>query len=647
MTFPLSPRLIDPPSSHTLQCPIDLITKAKQQSLYKSRKDRSKGAADGDLADDDAFEYLDPVALEALYQKQCEASELSVVRFELDRCRLICDQVGAVWRNVAPFWRLTRRARGQCFYHNNRMLMIGDRLDTSNQDLMSFGHFKSNLFVPSWWSSSYQIRKREKIKRQIVRTYEEEILGSRPAALNFSSSVAAAAATEGFEDGIGSGLHSSPSVVLMGADGGSVAMEVDAAALEAAVAAAGLTMPILDEAGFDAAAVFGGAGAKGGAAGARGHSRARGAPMSSLSPAVALAEGGTSGKRSSRAAAVAANAVRAAALGMENELNEADGGRVGATVRGSPPAHHGSPRMRAAAAQKADALTSQDEEAKLQPSSGSRKIMLRMPQKNAEPSAVPSDLEAAAGGSVAENYTPGGPPVAGRKKSAATPLARVAAGGSRTPAMTPPLLAGEDSARAPSSRIRKQRVIPDAAETVMDDDDDEEAGPSGAGGDLDNDGGSTGGLRKRKGRDTPAVLPSSNKRQRQTPGGAGGGGGGSTGRQINLRPPSSRLGGRTSGGPGIRYDSLGQETFQGGGSSSALMSPLNMMMMTPVEGGCVDFGADAVFPLDYDDTLMMPSMMPGAALQAGLDRHSLGLGSLMHHPIGEGETAFMMNDGES
>ena len=86
-----------PPTSPTLppQCPIDLISKAKQQSLYKSRKDRLR--TDGDpaaaAADDDAFEYLDPAALEALYQKQCQASTLGMVRFELDRCRLICDQV--------------------------------------------------------------------------------------------------------------------------------------------------------------------------------------------------------------------------------------------------------------------------------------------------------------------------------------------------------------------------------------------------------------------------------------------------------------------------------------------------------------------------------------------------------------------------
>ena len=71
-----------------MQCTIDLVSKAKQQSLYKARR---AGRAEED--DDDPFEYLDPVALEALSALENEAMAMRAVRYELEGIRLILDQV--------------------------------------------------------------------------------------------------------------------------------------------------------------------------------------------------------------------------------------------------------------------------------------------------------------------------------------------------------------------------------------------------------------------------------------------------------------------------------------------------------------------------------------------------------------------------
>ena len=413
-----------------------------------------------------------------------------------------------------------------------------------------------SLFYPSPWSSHFichgppshfQIRKREKIKRQIAKTYEEDILGGRPppaaASLDFGFPAAVGAGAPGVRDD--GGLHSSPSVVLMGADGGSVAMEVDAAALEAAAAAAGLMLPLFDVDGTGGAMPFppdlAGPGPPQSVAAAAHSSRGKGGitPISSSAPAAAALAGST-GRRASRASAVAANAARAAALDIEADLDEAEGGVRASSSSG----HYVSPRARSAAAiaaQKAEAK--QAEEAKLRPTSGLRKIVLKMPQqqKPSDPGPGPAEFQASSsdaavhdqiGGyragpsNLQQDHPPsGGALGTGRRKSAATPLVRLraVAGGSGTPAATPPSSDVEGRTRALSSRVRKQRVIPDSAEMAMGDDDDLGEGPSGADGHLDDDeGGLAAGYRKRKGVGA-AVPPSTNKRQR--PGGAGGGDG--------------------------------------------------------------------------------------------------------------------------
>ncbi len=73
-----------------MQCPIDIVTKAKQQSLHKAR--RGGGRGDEDL-DDDPLTNIDPAALAALSTRETEAMTLRMVRYELHSMRLHIDQV--------------------------------------------------------------------------------------------------------------------------------------------------------------------------------------------------------------------------------------------------------------------------------------------------------------------------------------------------------------------------------------------------------------------------------------------------------------------------------------------------------------------------------------------------------------------------
>ena len=287
---------------------------------------------------------------------------------------------------------------------------------------------------------TFQVRKREKIKRQLAKTLELEYC-SHP------SAAAAAAAAAGNDDGNGTGFEAfggdgtfggiedgggggMPSFMLMhgGSEDGGMAMEVDAAALEAAAAAAGLLPPLgfgtdfgdgelryqnhLVGEGGDQGGMM--AEAEAATAGGRRpvkhrHPSHRPVPIAAAAAGFASPSGDVvvpTGKRAARAAALAATAARVAAMGMDSEL-DGDGRRVAGP---GPPLLHMSPRAVASAAASAlRAAQVQAKEAAQQqgrPHAGSsaggsggggpRKIMLRKPGASTQ-SPPPVAAAAAAG----------------------------------------------------------------------------------------------------------------------------------------------------------------------------------------------------------------------------------------------------------
>ena len=391
---------------------------------------------------------------------------------------------------------------------------------------------------------TFQVRKREKIKRQLAKTLE----------LEYCSHPSAAAAAVGNDDGNGTGFEAfggdgtfggiedgggggMPSFMLMhgGSEDGGMAMEVDAAALEAAAAAAGLLPPLGFGTDFGDGELryqnhlVGDGGDQGGimaeveatAAGGRRpvkhrHPSHRPVPIAAAAASFASPSGDVvvpTGKRAARASALAATAARVAAMGMDSEL-DGDGGRVAGP---GPPLLHMSPRAVASAAASAlRAAQVQAKEAAQQqgrPHAGSsaggsgggglRKIMLRKPGASTQ---SPPPVAAAAAAGMGPSFADGGhsslhgtpkllpsrglPVVSGKRKGAGSLAAASGGGGvgdaSAAPAagaFVSPLTStggSGENLRPPSGRIRKRRVIPDAE--MGRDDDVEDASEDGGGG---------------------------------------------------------------------------------------------------------------------------------------------------------------------